>query len=134
VSEPAADTTTDDAVAPSGEVLDDLAAAPAPEPEGPEVVDGGSGTDDDLIRETDKVSLDQALADFAVANSRVLDLAHRLTELTEEVHRLQDENARLRIRAARLANIEQSTAFQAMRAARAGGEIGRRALSRLRRG
>ena len=54
-----------------------------------------------LTEELDRLSLEQALTDFGLANARVLDLTRRLTELSQEVARLSDENARLRSAPAR---------------------------------
>ena len=110
----------------------DLVAAPAVPSDEPEITDGGTGSDSSVVSEMDKLSLEQALIDFSVANSRVLDLTQRVVALTEEVRRLHDENARLRIDASRMRELEQSTAYQAVRAARASGRLGRKAISRLR--
>jgi hypothetical protein len=141
------DTDTDtDTVAdqPSGEeasspamdesTADDRAEDAAPVPEdAPPVPGGGSGTSADLTAAMDRVSLDQALQDFAVANARVLDLTRRLTSLTEDLARLNDENAQLRIQAARLRELEASSAYQVVRAGRAGAGLARKGLNRLRR-
>jgi hypothetical protein len=131
-STPAMDepTTPDDAAAPDDAATDGATEdAPAAEPtEG-----GGTGSRPDLVAAMDRVSLDQALQDFAVANARVLDLTRRLTTLTEEVARLNDENAQLRIQAARLRELEASSSYQVVRAGRAGVGLVRKGLSRLRR-
>ena len=74
----------------------------------------------------DRLSLIQALKDFEVANARVLDLTHRLTELNQELLELRSEHERLRIahnqtlarRAAPKAAVE-AAASQALRVARA---------------
>jgi hypothetical protein len=74
----------------------------------------------------DRLSLTQALKDFEVANARVLDLAHRLTELNQELLDLRSDHERLRIaynqslarRAAPRAAVE-AAASQALRVARA---------------
>lgn len=99
----------------------------------PQQVTEGSGTDPALTAAMDRVSLDQALIDFGIANSRVLDLTRRLTSLTEEVARLQDENARLRIAVGRLRDLEGTSAYQALRGYRAGTVVARKFLIRLRR-
>jgi hypothetical protein len=74
----------------------------------------------------DRLSLEQALVDFEVANARVLDLTHRLTELNRELLDLRSEHERLRIahnqslarRAAPKVALEAG-AHQALRVARA---------------
>jgi hypothetical protein len=74
----------------------------------------------------DRLSLEQALKDFEVANARVLDLTHRLTELNQELLELRSTHERLRIehnkvlarRAAPRAAAE-AAASQALRVARA---------------
>jgi hypothetical protein len=74
----------------------------------------------------DSLSLEQALIDFEVANARVLDLTHRLTELNRELLDLRSEHERLRIahnrslarRAAPKVALEAG-AHQALRVARA---------------
>jgi hypothetical protein len=74
----------------------------------------------------DALSLEQALLDFEVANARVLDLTHRLTELNRELVELRSEHERLRIahnrslarRAAPRVAVEAG-AYQALRVARA---------------
>jgi hypothetical protein len=50
-----------------------------------------------LTETVDRVSLVQALKDFEVANARVLDLTHRLTELNQELLELRSTHERLRI-------------------------------------
>ena len=59
--------------------------------------------DSGLQESIDRLSLEQALLDFEVANARVLDLTHRLveatrtiTELKTEIHRLEIEYAQLK--------------------------------------
>ena len=74
----------------------------------------------------DRLSLVQALKDFEVANARVLDLTHRLTELNQELLELRSTHEKLRIehnkvlarRAAPRAAAE-AAASQALRVARA---------------
>lgn len=94
---------------------------------------GGSGSRPELVEAMDRVSLEQALSDFAVANARVLDLTRRLTTMTEEMAELRDENVRLRIAAGRLRDLEESSAYQVVRAGRAGVTLTRRFVTRLRR-
>lgn len=50
-----------------------------------------------LEDEIDKLSLQQALVDFEVANARVIDLTHRLVEATETINQFRDELERLRV-------------------------------------
>ena len=54
---------------------------------------GGSS----LTETVDRLSLEQALKDFEVANARVLDLTHRLTELNQELLELRSTHEQLRI-------------------------------------
>jgi|1185.fasta_scaffold12006_2 hypothetical protein len=56
----------------------------------------GSSTSS-LTQTVDRISLEQALKDFEVANARVLDLTHRLTELNQELLELRSNHERLRI-------------------------------------
>src|SRR3954466_11806204 len=56
----------------------------------------GSSTSS-LTQTVDRISLEQALKDFEVANARVLDLTHRLTELNQELLELPESPERLRI-------------------------------------
>ena len=93
--------------------VDAAAAAPA-------------GRSSSLTETVDRVSLVQALKDFEVANARVLDLTHRLTELNQELLELRSSHEQLRIehnkvlarRAAPRAAAEVA-ASQALRVARA---------------
>jgi hypothetical protein len=79
-----------------------------------------------LTETVDRLSLEQALKDFEVANARTLDLTHRLTELNQELLELRSAHERLRIehnkvlarRAAPRAAAE-AAASQALRVARA---------------
>jgi len=79
-----------------------------------------------LTATVDRLSLEQALKDFEVANARTLDLTHRLTELNQELLELRSTHERLRIehnkvlarRAAPRAAAEVA-ASQALRVARA---------------
>jgi hypothetical protein len=57
-------------------------AAPSTAPSGPVV---GSG----LEREMDRLSTEQALRDFEIANARTIDLTQRLVDLSHEVTRLR---------------------------------------------
>lgn len=88
---------------------------------------------DSLTAEMDRISLDQALRDFEIANARVLDLTRRVTSLSAEVTRLSDENARLRVLAARLAELEGSKAYVAVQAYRRGSATAGPALRKLLR-
>ena len=74
----------------------------------------------------DALSLEQALLDFEVANARVVDLTHRLTELNRELLDLRSEHERLRIaynrslaRRAAPKLLAENGAHQALRVARA---------------
>lgn len=80
---------------------------------------GGTASDAELATKLDTLNLEQALADFAAANARVLDLTRRLSTLTEQAVRLRDENVRqaielerLRPAAFRLEALERSRAVQ----------------------
>lgn len=64
--------------------VDDQAGSPA-------------GRPSSLTETVDRLSLVQALKDFEVANARVLDLTHRLTELNQELLELRSTHERLRI-------------------------------------
>lgn len=96
---------------------------PQPTPSDPSQHDGAATTFADRV---DALSLEQALQDFEVANARVLDLTHRLTELNRELVDLRSEHERLRIahnktlarRAAPRVAVETG-AHQALRIARA---------------
>jgi hypothetical protein len=59
--------------------------------------DEPAGSTSSLTRTVDRISLEQALKDFEVANARVLDLTHRLTELNQELLELRSNHERLRI-------------------------------------
>jgi hypothetical protein len=56
-----------------------------------------SASSQTFAKRVDQLSLEQALVDFEVANARVLDLTHRLTELNRELLDLRSEHERLRI-------------------------------------
>jgi hypothetical protein len=85
-----------------------------------------TATGESFAQRVDRLSLEQALVDFEVANARVLDLTHRLTELNRELLDLRSEHERLRIahnqslarRAAPKVALEAG-AHQALRVARA---------------
>jgi predicted nucleic acid-binding Zn-ribbon protein len=51
---------------------------------------GEAGTAE-LERELDRLSLEQALRDFDVANARAIDLTQRLVDLTKEVGNLREQ-------------------------------------------
>jgi hypothetical protein len=84
-----------------------------------------AGRPSSVTETVDRLSLVQALKDFEVANARVLDLTHRLTELNQELLDLRSTHERLRIehnkvlarRAAPRAAAEAAAA-QALRAVR----------------
>jgi hypothetical protein len=57
----------------------------------------GRSTVPEILGEIDRLSLEQALRDFEIANARVIDLTRRLIEVTDERNALADEVARLRI-------------------------------------
>jgi hypothetical protein len=59
--------------------------------------DEPAGSTSSLTQTVDRISLEQALKDFEVANARVLDLTHRLTELNQELLELRSNHERLRI-------------------------------------
>ena len=46
---------------------------------------------EELERELDRLSLDQALRDFEIANARVVDLTQRLVDLGHEVTALREQ-------------------------------------------
>ena len=47
-------------------------------------------------RQLDRISFEQALIDFDVANTRVIDLTQRLTELNAQLSKTRTENERLK--------------------------------------
>jgi hypothetical protein len=60
-------------------------------------------TDDTSLREEiDRLSLEQALRDFEVANARVVDLTQRLISANDKVVEQQTELDRLRVELAEL--------------------------------
>jgi hypothetical protein len=56
-----------------------------------------AGRPSSVTETVDRLSLVQALKDFEVANARVLDLTHRLTELNQELLDLRSTHEQLRI-------------------------------------
>ena len=50
-----------------------------------------------LEREMDRLSLDQALRDFEIANARVIDLTKRLLEANAQIRSLTEEAHRARL-------------------------------------
>lgn len=69
-----------------------------------------------LTADIDRLSLEQALRDFEVANARVIDLTQRLIAQTNETNRLRHEVESLRIdhanTSARLNEILASRAYR----------------------
>jgi predicted nucleic acid-binding Zn-ribbon protein len=45
----------------------------------------------ELERELDRLSVEQALRDFEIANARAVDLTHRLVDLSHEVTALREQ-------------------------------------------
>jgi hypothetical protein len=85
-----------------------------------------AGRASSVTETVDRLSLTQALKDFEVANARVLDLTHRLTELNQELLELRSTHERLRIehnkvlaRRAAPRVAAEAAASQALRVARA---------------
>jgi len=101
-------------------------AAPAVDTVAGETGPAPAGRAPSVTETVDRLSLVQALKDFEVANARVLDLTHRLTELNQELLELRSTHEKLRIehnkvlarRAAPRAAAE-AAASQALRVARA---------------
>jgi hypothetical protein len=101
-------------------------AAPAADAVAVEADAAPAGRASSVTEIVDRLSLAQALKDFEVANARVLDLTHRLTELNQQLLDLRSDHERLRIeqnqvlahRAAPRAAAE-AAASQALRVARA---------------
>ena len=80
-----------------------------------------------LISDLDRLSLEQALRDFEIANARVLDLTGRLTTLNGELNdaiidnqALAERVAELEAEVLRLRGIEQSRAYAVIRVVRGG--------------
>jgi hypothetical protein len=125
--------TTSEAGADAPEAAEAPSTPPPSDVAPAEVAEVAAPAEPSLDEQLDRLSLEQALADFAIANARVLDLTRRLTELSSEVARLSDENARLRIRAGQLAVLEGSSGFQVLRVVRASEIAARKVLKRARR-
>jgi hypothetical protein len=66
---------------------------------------GEAGTTE-LERELDRLSLEQSLRDFDVANARAIDLTQRLVDLSKEVANLREQlvGAHAAVESARLEN------------------------------
>jgi hypothetical protein len=60
-----------------------------------------------LTDEIDRLSLEQALLDFEVANARVLDLTHRLIEMAAVNNGLRAEIEQLRLEIAALRSVHE---------------------------
>ena len=58
----------------------------------------------------DRISLEQALRDFDVANARVVDLTHRLTTLSRQLAESKAQNAKLRQRIRKLQQTQTTAA------------------------
>jgi chromosome segregation ATPase len=66
-------------------------------------------TDDTSLREEiDRLSLEQALRDFEVANARVMDLTQRLISANDRVVEQQSELDRLRVELAELRSVHEA--------------------------
>jgi chromosome segregation ATPase len=66
-------------------------------------------TDDTSLREAiDRLSLEQALRDFEVANARVLDLTQRLISANDKVVDQQRELDQLRVELAELRSVHEA--------------------------
>ena len=66
-------------------------------------------TDDASLREEiDRLSLEQALRDFEVANARVMDLTQRLISANDKVVEQQTELDRLRVELAELRAVHEA--------------------------
>jgi hypothetical protein len=80
----------------------------------PAASEGGATTA--LTRDIDRVSLEQALRDFEIANARAIDLTQRLVDLSKEVTRLREQvvDAEMQAAAARAENqaLRASTTFR----------------------
>lgn len=74
----------------------------------------GQGTEAGLQAEMDKLSLSQALVDFEVANTRVLDLTRRLLEAQAEIGGLRGE-----LEQARAEQLELKQVHDAMKSSQA---------------
>jgi hypothetical protein len=66
-------------------------------------------TDDAVLREEiDRLSLEQALRDFEVANARVVDLTQRLISANDKVVAQQQELDQLRVELAELRAVHEA--------------------------
>jgi predicted nucleic acid-binding Zn-ribbon protein len=69
-----------------------------------------------LARDVDRLSLEQALRDFEIANARAIDLTQRLVDLSKEVTRLREQviDAQMQAAGARAENdaLRASTTFR----------------------
>jgi hypothetical protein len=66
-------------------------------------------TDDVSLREEiDRLSLEQALRDFEVANERVMDLTQRLISANDKVVEQQTELDRVRVELAELRSVHEA--------------------------
>ena len=63
--------------------------------------------DEPIAQDMDRLSLEQALLDFEVANARVLDLTHRLIELGGVNNGLRAEIEQLRLELAALRSVHE---------------------------
>ena len=61
-----------------------------------------------LQEEIDRLSLEQALRDFEVANARVIDLTQRLISANEKVLAVQKESDDLRIELTQLRSVHEA--------------------------
>jgi predicted nucleic acid-binding Zn-ribbon protein len=70
----------------------------------------------EIERELDRLSLEQALRDFEIANARAIDLTERLVDLSKEISTLREQviGAEARVESARLENeaIRASVTFR----------------------
>jgi predicted nucleic acid-binding Zn-ribbon protein len=57
----------------------------------PSTEPGETTTGEELDRELDRLSLEQAIRDFEIANARVIDLTQRLIDLADEVAILREQ-------------------------------------------
>src|SRR5262245_36034263 len=77
---------------------------------------GNEVTESELERELDRLSVEQALRDFEIANARTVDLTQRLVDLSHEVTSLREQlvNTQEALAAARAENqaIRASATFR----------------------
>ena len=80
-----------------------------------------------FVVELDRLSLEQALLDFEVANARVVDLSRRLTNLNRELSSALIKNGELAAELQGIRTIQRTTFFKVYRVLRGGwGIIGSR--------